>query len=65
MIPEERRKRDPVALQDALARLARIRIVRAAKRVDLIKARWDETPRENLIEEVYLRRVRERVAGHE
>ena len=53
MSAQDRRERDPLRLQQILARLARIKVARAARQTQELHARWSD---ENIIETVYLRR---------
>jgi hypothetical protein len=57
MSARERRERDPLRLQQILARLARIKVARAVRETQELRERWD---RMNIVEEAYLRR---RLAG--
>jgi hypothetical protein len=57
MSAADRRERDPLRLQQILARLARIKVARAVRETQELRERWD---RMNIVEEAYLRR---RLAG--
>lgn len=53
MTGRERRERDPTLLALVKARLARMRVARAARETQALRDRW---PAENILEAVYLRR---------
>ena len=53
MTGRERRARDPLWLAKVRARLARMRVARAARVTEEVRERWE---RENVIEAVYLGR---------
>jgi hypothetical protein len=57
MSARERRERDPLRLQQILARLARIKVARAARETRELRDRWDDM---NIVEQAYLKR---RLAG--
>jgi hypothetical protein len=57
MSASERREHDPLRLQQLLARLARIKVARAARETQELRERWDTM---NVVEEAYMRR---RLAG--
>jgi hypothetical protein len=54
MTGRERRDRDPALVQELLARLARIKAVKAARETLALRERWTEQTRDNVIEAIYL-----------
>jgi hypothetical protein len=65
MTGRERRDRDPALVQELLARLARIKAVKAARETLALRERWTDETRENVIEAIYLRRrFEENGGGH-
>ena len=54
MTGRERRARDPLWLAKVRARLARMRVARAARVTEEVRAQWERD--DNPVERVYLRR---------
>lgn len=53
MNPHPRRQRDALWLQQLRARLARMRVAKAARQTEAVAAAW---PEENVLERIYLAR---------